>query len=117
MPQLPAAIDPIVESFRAELARLLLIDRSALPPAFTGIGPRILKRGIDADIIAEYASADHAAIKDFLQRYTTSKPYLTRMMRAKHRHDLNGNDVEDIRNGDRFYALRVLRQLYPGQKK
>lgn len=93
-----------------ELAALLGVGRQELPAAFTSHYMRILKIGIHADLQARYPHADAARLGDWLRRYTGSRFYLKRTThnRARHRHDLDGADVEPIDQGARYRAIRIL---------
>lgn len=83
-----------LEPMRMELAIILRVGIADIPAVFKRL--RILKIGIYFDLLARHPDADRTALDDWLRRYTGRADYIRRVVRCRHRHDLDGNDVAAI---------------------
>lgn len=97
----------------AELAGILGVNPDDVPVVFRVKQVKVLKIGIDVDLRIRYPAADPERLADWLQRYTTSEFYLRRTINkfAHNRHDLDGGDVEPIKQGARYRAFRILNEM------
>lgn len=104
-----------------ELAVILHVSISDLPAVFRMTPIKILKMQIDQDLIAAYPDVYVPALRDWFHRYTRSEFYLRRAAyHAKHRHDLNGQDVCELDQTAKTIAKqryqRLKRKNGPGSK-
>lgn len=99
---------PTMHEMRVELAMILRINVQDLPPVFSHM--KVLKRGINRELIELYPSADPVLLSDWLFRYTTRFDYLGRLIKGVHRHDLNGNDAELLTPQAKQFAKRRMRE-------
>lgn len=76
---------------RLALAEILGVEPDDVPRVFRGRRPSVLKFGIKEDLFARYPEANKFKIGRWLGRFCSCRPYLSRVVNAKHRHDLDGS--------------------------
>jgi sRNA-binding protein len=102
--------DPERASFFDALAEILGGD-AAVPAAISKERTKALKIGVDADLLKRFPEADEDRLKDWLSGWVNSRTYLRALAYKKHRHDLDGNDVNKISESDRNFAAWMLRGM------
>jgi sRNA-binding protein len=95
-----------------ELIQILGVSFRTLPYVFRAPHPKVLKVGIDQDLILAFPKASPDAIRGWLARWTTTYAYLRRTARGKNRHDLNGQHVGYISWKSRKHAMRELDRIF-----
>jgi sRNA-binding protein len=92
----------------ARLPAILGCKAEDIPQVFLPTNsPKILKVGIDRDLIARFPAANLAELKTWLRWWTKSGYYCCRMVVGKNRHDLDGWNVADISPGDAKHAANL----------
>src|SRR5262245_50086690 len=81
------------------------------PPVFESKRPRPLKIGTREDMLARYPHADQHEIAAWLSPWTRTSEYLKQLTRSKHRYDLDGMEVGEIRETERAYARFTLAMI------
>ena len=107
----PAA-PKLPRSWRNRMLRDLESILGVVPPVFSAPRMRVLKVGIKHDMVAHYG-ADPEKVDAWLRKWTSSGWYLLALSRKRHRHDLNGNDVDLIAVKHREHAGRMLKPAFP----
>lgn len=103
------------DQMQAELSDILDAE---IPPVFQRPGrPKALMIGIDRALIAEYPDVDEDRLYAWLRRWTSSRPYLFRLALGKYRHNLNGDDVEEISHIHRLHACNRLHLRVPARSE
>lgn len=100
-----------ISDLREELADILGVNRSDIPPIFRGKRVRALKIGVHFDILATFPGVDAQRVSDWLDRYTATTRYLQAIIHRHNRHDLDGNDVGRIELASKHRAARKLARL------
>ena len=94
-----------------DLALVLKCEPDELPRVFCTNIPKPLKIGIFDDMMAKYAP-DEARLSQWLKFWTNRREYLHRVAYGKHRHDLDGDDVEEIADRDRTFSKMRLYEAF-----
>lgn len=78
------------------------------PKAFNFQNPIPLKRGIWHELLAKDSPFSEAQLHNALKGYVRSDPYLKSIIQQQWRHDLNGEQTEEILEGEREYSKQFL---------
>jgi sRNA-binding protein len=73
--------------------------------------PKPLKLGIHDDLVAKYGP-DNGRLSQWLKFWTSRREYLFRVAYGKHRHNLDGEDVEEIADRDRTYSKIRIHEVW-----
>ncbi|WP_010304264.1 ProQ/FINO family protein [Candidatus Odyssella thessalonicensis] len=81
------------------------------PNCFSKDTPKPLKKRIEKDIFAQELPFARILIRYTLSFYTRWHKYLKSLVAETHRHNLQGEPVEEIAETDKAHALEKLKQL------
>ena len=98
-----------------ELAAILGVMRAELPPVFHFEKPKVLKVGINEDLLARFPDVDRERLSAWLAMWTSLPDYLKRTAgrHRRNRHDLDNEHAGEISGKAKWWAVQRLRAMAP----
>lgn len=88
----------------------LLAKLQEISPTFRDCKPVALR--IDKSILERFPDWDRKTLRIAMRMHTASTRYLKALQRGTHRHDLDGNECEEIAQEHRDYAAQTLKERF-----
>lgn len=104
-------------NMQRDFAAALKCDVENLPAVFQKPYVKVLQIGAFEALLKRFPDADSAALRRTLSRYCFSYQYRRALVYRKNRHDLDGNNVEEINEAARKHAEGELEKAKARRKR
>lgn len=103
----PADIEAKKASFKKFQATKAWLEEN-FPKTFNFKEPKPLKLGVQHDLLSVPCPFSKGSLRHCLGVYAHSKAYLEAIVQENWRYDLNGEKVEEVTQGEKDHALKLL---------